>query len=61
MYIGASQRRKEDYRFLTGRGTFVDDITLPDVAHAAFVRSPHAHARIQSISAARAAEREGTV
>jgi len=53
MYIGASQRRKEDYRFLTGRGTFVDDIALPEVAHTAFVRSPHA--RIQLIFAARAA------
>ena len=59
MYIGAPQRRKEDYRFLTGRGTFVDDIALPDVAHAAFVRSPHAHARIESISSAHAAAMAG--
>ncbi|HET9314631.1 MAG TPA: xanthine dehydrogenase family protein, partial [Vicinamibacteria bacterium] len=45
-YIGAPIPRREDARLLTGRGTFVDDLELPDAAHAAMVRSPHAHARV---------------
>ena len=53
-YIGASITRKEDERFLTGRATFVDDITLPDMLHACVLRSPHAHARIKNIDTARA-------
>ncbi len=48
-YIGAPIRRKEDRRFLTGQGQFVDDVKLPNMLHAAIVRSPHAHARILSI------------
>jgi carbon-monoxide dehydrogenase large subunit len=47
--IGRPVRRKEDRRLLTGRGSFVDDLTLPGLAHAVIVRSPHAHARIGSI------------
>ncbi len=47
--IGTRMMRKEDPRFLTGRGRFVDDITLPNMAHAAVLRSPHAHARIRTI------------
>jgi aerobic carbon-monoxide dehydrogenase large subunit len=47
--IGQPVRRKEDFRLLTGRGRYGDDITLPGIAHAVFVRSPHAHARIVSI------------
>src|ERR1700761_3387094 len=47
--IGQPVRRKEDLRLLTGRGRYGDDIVLPDMAHAVFVRSPHAHARIVSI------------
>jgi carbon-monoxide dehydrogenase large subunit len=47
--IGASVRRQEDVRFLTGRATFVDDITLPKMLHAAILRSPQAHARITAI------------
>ena len=42
-------RRKEDPRYLRGEGRFVDDIKLPGMLHAAFVRSPHAHARITAI------------
>ncbi|HMH75591.1 MAG TPA: xanthine dehydrogenase family protein molybdopterin-binding subunit [Candidatus Udaeobacter sp.] len=42
-------RRKEDPRYLRGEGRFVDDIKLPGMLHAAFVRSPHAHARIAAI------------
>ena len=48
--IGASLLRKEDQRHLHGRGQFVPDIKLPGTMDVAFVRSPHAHARIRSIS-----------
>src|SRR5262245_20006129 len=48
---GASVRRLEDERFITGSGTFIDDINLPDQAYAAILRSPHAHARIKAIDA----------
>jgi aerobic carbon-monoxide dehydrogenase large subunit len=47
--IGQPVRRKEDFRLLTGRGRFGDDIVLPHQAQAGFVRSPHAHARIVSV------------
>ena len=52
--FGASVLRREDARFLTGRGRYTDDITIPGTTHAAFVRSPHAHARIRSIDITRA-------
>ena len=48
-YIGAPILRREDARLLTGRGSFVDDLDMPGVLHAAMVRSPYAHARILSI------------
>ena len=48
-YFGASVKRKEDPRFLRGEGRYVDDIKLPGMLHAAFVRSPYAHARITAI------------
>src|SRR6516162_1154003 len=48
--IGQPVRRKEDLRLLTGRGRFGDDIALPSQAHAQFVRSPHAHARIVAVN-----------
>jgi carbon-monoxide dehydrogenase large subunit len=47
--IGQPVRRKEDLRLLTGRGRYGDDLVLPRMAYAAFVRSPHAHARIRSV------------
>lgn len=53
-YIGAPIPRREDARLLTGRGTFVDDLPMPGVAHAAMVRSPHAHARVRRIDTAAA-------
>src|SRR6516162_3380633 len=53
--VGASLLRKEDDRHLHGRGQFVADIKLPGTMDVAFVRSPHAHARIRSISVAPAA------
>src|SRR5205807_10636191 len=48
--VGASLLRREDDRHLHGRGQFVPDIKLPGTMDVAFVRSPHAHARIKSIS-----------
>ena len=50
MYIGQSLPRDEDTRLLTGFGEYTDDIEMPNCAHAVFVRSPFAHARIASIS-----------
>jgi carbon-monoxide dehydrogenase large subunit len=58
-YIGERITRNEDSRLLTGRALFVDDVALPQMLHAAFVRSPHAHARILGIDAAAALRREG--
>jgi carbon-monoxide dehydrogenase large subunit len=58
-FVGRSLRRKEDPRFITGTGTYTDDMVLPGLLYAAFVRSPEAHARIQSIDTSAAAAREG--
>src|SRR5581483_3978961 len=60
-YTGASIKRSEDPRILTGAGRFVDDIKLPGMLHAAFVRSPMAHARVLSVDAAAARELPGVV
>jgi aerobic carbon-monoxide dehydrogenase large subunit len=56
-YVGRSLRRREDLKFLTGKGHYVDDIKLPGTLYLAILRSPHAHARITGIdlSSARAA------
>ncbi|HWN69131.1 MAG TPA: xanthine dehydrogenase family protein molybdopterin-binding subunit [Haliangium sp.] len=59
--IGAPVRRREDQRFLTGQGRYVDDINLPGQLHAHIVRSPHAHARIVSIDTAAARSAPGVV
>jgi aerobic carbon-monoxide dehydrogenase large subunit len=59
--IGQPLRRREDVRFVQGRGRFVDDVFLPGTAWCAFVRSPHAHARIRSISTKAAAVRPGVL
>ncbi len=53
-YTGAKVHRMEDPRLLTGHGRYVDDIHLPGMLHAAFLRSSHAHARIHSIDASAA-------
>ena len=53
-YTGRKVLRKEDPRLLTGKGMFVDDIHLPNTAHLALLRSPHAHARIRSLDTSRA-------
>src|SRR5262249_57514194 len=50
-YTGASIKRSEDQRILTGAGRYVDDIKLPGMLHAAFVRSPLPHARLASFHA----------
>ena len=59
--IGASVRREEDPRFLTGAGCFSDDLTLPGQAHAVVVRSPHPHARIRGIDTAAARAMPGVL
>ncbi|MBM3541861.1 MAG: xanthine dehydrogenase family protein molybdopterin-binding subunit, partial [Alphaproteobacteria bacterium] len=59
--IGQSVRRTEDARLLLGRGRFVDDIALPRMAHAAVLRSPHAHADILSIDTADARAAPGVL
>jgi carbon-monoxide dehydrogenase large subunit len=60
-YFGERIKRKEDPRLLIGRALYVDDVQLPNMLHAAFVRSPYAHARIKSIDPSKALEREGVV
>ena len=61
MYVGQRLRRREDDKFLKGRGRFVDDIEPAGTAHIAFVRSPHAHARIRGIDSAAAAALPGVL
>ncbi len=58
-YFGAPIRRNEDWRLLTGRALFVDDIAFPDMVHAAFLRSAVAHGRIRSIDVEAARARPG--
>jgi len=59
--IGASIRRKEDMRFLTGAGQYTDDVRLPNQTYAYFLRSPHAHAKIKKINKTAAAKAPGVV
>ncbi|HZU16971.1 MAG TPA: carbon monoxide dehydrogenase, partial [Candidatus Dormibacteraeota bacterium] len=59
--IGESYKRKEDARFVRGRGTYLDDVVLPGMLHMAILRSPHAHARIRSLDVSRAAASPGVV
>src|SRR6516162_17131 len=59
--IGARVARKEDRRFITGQGNYTDDIPVKHAAHAVFVRSPHAHARVRRIDVTRAAAAPGVV
>ena len=58
--IGASVRRREDLRFITGKGQYTDDISRPGETRAMFVRSPHAHARIKRVDVAAARSEEHT-
>ena len=59
--IGASVRRKEDRRFITGTGHYTDDINRPGQTYAYFLRSPHAHATIRSIDAKAASGMAGVL
>jgi len=59
--IGVSVKRKEDIRFITGKGHYVDDINRPGQAYAYFLRSPHAHATIDKIDASAALKAPGVV
>ena len=59
--IGASVRRKEDQRFLLGKGRYTDDINVEGQTYACFVRSPHAHAEIEGIDASAATAAPGVV
>ena len=59
--IGASVKRTEDIRFITGKGHYVDDINRPGQAYAYFLRSPHAHATIDKIDTSAALKAPGVV
>src|SRR5262247_1193999 len=59
--IGAPVKRREDFRLLTGRGRYAEDWEAPGQVHAAFVRSPHAHADVVSIDAKLALAIEGVL
>ena len=59
--LGASVKRTEDIRFITGKGRYVDDINRPGQAYAYFLRSPHAHATIDKIDASAALKSPGVV
>lgn len=59
--VGARVARKEDKRFITGGGRYVDDMVVPGMKHAVFVRSPHAHAQIKKIDVKKAQGMPGVV
>jgi carbon-monoxide dehydrogenase large subunit len=59
--VGTSIKRKEDPRLISGEGKFVDDITLPRMCYASFVRSPYAHASVRSIDASKAIQMRGVI
>ena len=59
--MSTSVRRVEDKRFITGTGTFIDDLSLPGQAYAAILRSPHAHARIVTIDVSPARSAPGVL
>ena len=60
-WIGKPLRRLEDAKLLSGQGRFTDDVNLPGQVHAAFARSPHAHARIASLDVAAARAAPGVI
>src|SRR5262249_21935047 len=59
--LGAHVKRKEDPRLITGTSQYVADVALPGMQHVAFVRSPHAHARVRGIKATSALKRHDVV
>lgn len=60
-WIGASVERREDLRFITGQGQYVDDLVRPDMVHAVILRSPYAHGRIVKLSTNAAAVMPGVI
>src|SRR5580693_4134524 len=59
--IGDAPKRREDLRFLTGHGCYLDDLVFENLAHAVVLRSPHAHARIAGIDVAAARTAPGVL
>lgn len=59
--LGSSIKRREDPRFITGKGHYTDDLKLPGMTYAVFVRSPHANARIRKMDTSRALKHPGVV
>jgi carbon-monoxide dehydrogenase large subunit len=59
--VGAAVRRKEDFRFITGKGQYTDDISRPGETRAVFVRSPHAHAKIKAVDTSTASKMPGVL
>ena len=59
--LGASIKRREDPRFITGKGNYTDDLKLAGLTHAVFVRSPHANAKIRKIDTSKASKAPGVV
>jgi aerobic carbon-monoxide dehydrogenase large subunit len=59
--FGSSIKRREDPRMITGKGVYTDDVKLPGQTYAAFVRSPHAHARVRRVDLSRAKAVKGVV
>ncbi len=60
-WVGKPLKRKEDLRFLTGRGRFITDFTLPGMLHVALLRSPYPHAKIRNMDTSKAEKLEGVV
>ena len=60
-YFGAPIARNEDRRLLTGRALFVNGVQRPGTLHVAFLRSPHAHVRLDAVDLSRVRERPGVV
>ncbi len=58
-YFGAAVRRREDPRLLRGEGRYLDDVKVAGLLHAAFLRSPHAHAALRAVRADRARSAPG--
>src|SRR5437762_3574662 len=59
--IGDAPKRREDLRFLTGNGRYLDDLAFPEMTHAVVLRSPHAHARIMGVDATAAGAMPGVL
>src|SRR5256885_1080413 len=60
-YIGQSVPRANAQRLLQGRGSFIDDLRFPRLAHVAFFRSPYAHAKVKRLDFSKASKAEGVI